>query len=463
LLKGLCGWSYELEARKDVKLLFVLPEYGPRVHGGIATYYAHLLPALVRLGARVQVCVTGYQCASATDKSFGINILQVEDRAIAEAKSRLVRFAPTPDLHHMLAVAYAAWETCGRGEGFDVVETADFGLTFAPWLATSGGPPVIVHLHGSSGQVDYHDPFIGHEFSGLILRILETALLGRAEELQSCGASNALEWSYRLRRPVEHIWPAWTPELTNDVATPPGPDLTRCGLVIGRIQSWKGPETLCRACTILGERAPKIVWVGRDHPYFSMDQSMGDYLKSAYPEHWENTVRPIGEVPHEAVIQMINAAKFIIVPSTWDTFNLAAVEAMSLGKIVICSEGAGAAGLIDHGKNGFRFPNGDAKRLAELLAEIDMMSLEECDAIGKAARKNVECKLAADAIAAVRLEHYANLAANGSKRRENIWGPNLGATNGNALPFAFLNQVPLKLMITNVAKRSLNKLRMVFR
>jgi glycosyltransferase involved in cell wall biosynthesis len=442
-----------------VKLLFVLPEYGLSVRGGIATYYAHLLPALVRLGARVQVCVTGDQCGSAGDKASDITILQVEDRVIAEAKSRLVRFAPTPSLLHMLAVAYAAWETCGRGEGFDVVETADFGLTFAPWLATSGGPPVVVQLHGSSGQVDYHDPFIGHEFSGLILRILETALLGRAEELQSCGASNAREWNYRLGRPVEHIWPAWTPE-PNNLVTPRDPDLS--ALVIGRIQSWKGPEILCRACSILGERAPKIVWVGRDHPYLSMDRSMDAYLKSTYPEHWGNTVRPVGEVPREAVIGMINAAKFIIVPSTWDAFNLAAVEAMSAGKIVICSDGAGVAGLIDHGKNGFRFPNADAKRLAELIAEVDMMSVEDRDAIGRMARKNIECTLAADTIAAVRLKHYANLAVSGSKRKENIWGPNLGATNDNALPFAFLSQLPLRPMITNVAQRSFNKWRKLF-
>jgi hypothetical protein len=63
--------------------------------------------------------------------------------------------------------------------------------------------------------------------SGLALRLLEAALLGRADELQNCGASNALEWSHRLCRPVEHIWPAWNSKIAIPETPPPHFDLAQ--------------------------------------------------------------------------------------------------------------------------------------------------------------------------------------------------------------------------------------------
>ncbi len=444
-----------------MNLLFVLPEYGPNVAGGIATYYLHLLPALVRLGARVHVCVTSDRSGYSTDELDGINIFSVDDGAVVKAKSQLAQFSPVPSVQHLLAVAYAAWHKSERGIKFDVVETTDFGLTFAPWLDAPDGPPVIVQLHGSSGQVDFHDPIAGQHLSGLVLRLLEAALLGRADELQSYGASNALEWRERLCRPVEHIWPAWSSKAVISATPASDFDLTRCGLVIGRIQSWKGPDVLCRACALLGERAPEILWIGRDNPYLNSDQSMAAFLEATYPTQWGHSVISIGERPRNAVVDMLGAAKFVVVPSKWDTFNLAAVEAMCAGKVLICSDGAGSADLIDDGISGFRFPNGDVDRLAGLIAKVDAMSPAARELIGVKAREKIERTLAAGDIAAVRMERYAKLAMSSSKRRANLWGSKLGVAESVALPFGFLNQVPLRPMVAHVAKRMLNKLRKV--
>jgi glycosyltransferase involved in cell wall biosynthesis len=444
-----------------MKLLFVLPEFGPNVAGGIATYYSHLLPALVRLGARVDVCVTSdrHQKEPWIDGTGTIDIHSVSDSAVIKAKRQLTQFSALPSVQQMLAVAYAAWYETREGVGFDVVETTDFGLTFAPWLEAAQGPPVVVQLHGSSGQVDFHDPIADQHLSGLVIRLVETALLGRADELQSCGSSNALEWSERLCRPVEHIWPAWSSEPTTSARPSSDYELARSGLAIGRIQSWKGPDVLCQACAILGERAPTIFWIGRDNPYLNADQSMEAFLGSTYPRQWRHSVVPVGELPGNDVLGMVSAAKFFVVPSKWDTFNLSAVEAMYAGKTLICSDGAGAADLIEDGINGFRFPNGDANRLADLIAKVDAMSQAERDAIGAKACQKIECTLAADVIAASRLERYAKLASKGSKRQANLWGSNIGAVEGVTLPFGFLSQIPLRPMVESIAKRVLGKFR----
>ena len=64
----------------------------------------------------------------------------------------------------------------------------------------------------------------------------------------------------------------------------------------------------------------------------------------------------------------MNAAKAVLVPSTWDVFNLVAAEAMAMGRVVVISDCAGAADLVQHGVSGFVFPKGDAAALAGIGA-----------------------------------------------------------------------------------------------
>ena len=212
---------------------------------------------------------------------------------------------------------------------------------------------VNVQLHGSDGQVDFYDPFEGAELAGLMCRILESALLGRADELQTTGPKNAESWGSLLCRPVHHIWPAW-PANSQPSAGQSGTQLNSYGVVVGRIQSWKGPDVLCRALALLGPSAPEIRWVGRDHPYRRLDQSLSVHLQNAYPEIWGKSLRPVGELSREKTSEEQAAAKFVVVPSIWDVCNQTAIEAMGAGKVVICSDGAGAAALIEHGTNGFQ-------------------------------------------------------------------------------------------------------------
>jgi len=71
---------------------------------------------------------------------------------------RFDRYRLMPELQRHLAAAWAAWERANGGAGFDVTETTDWGLLFIPWIVEESRPPVLVQLHGSIGQIDFHDP-----------------------------------------------------------------------------------------------------------------------------------------------------------------------------------------------------------------------------------------------------------------------------------------------------------------
>jgi glycosyltransferase involved in cell wall biosynthesis len=437
-----------------MKLLFILPEYGPNVGGGIATYYRNLFPSLIRTGCKIEVCIGGQPEIAPIE--HGLSIASIDSALIDREFRRLSQFSATPALRSALATAFACWERCNQGQGYDVVEVTDWGLLYVPWLLHRNGPKVVVQFHGSKGQVDFHDPFEGNELTGLTTRLLETALLGRADELQSYGSANASEWSDLLGRPVQVIRPAWNSMQTQ----PPVSPRPEFGLIVGRIQSWKGPDVVCKAIALLGDAAPEIRWIGRDHPYRRLDKSYSSLLKEVYPAIWAQKIVPLGEKSAKETAELQASASFVVVPSTWDTFNLSAVEAMAAGNVLICSEGAGAAALIQHGENGFTFPSGDATKLAELIRMVGALSAKERHAIGRRAQETVEHEMCGDRIASVRMKRFEQLVtASATGRGEHPWLNTVFAASLAQRPFDFLTDIPLRELIRHVIRRCIDRLR----
>ncbi|MGH8707231.1 MAG: glycosyltransferase family 4 protein [Burkholderiales bacterium] len=71
-----------------------------------------------------------------------------------------------------------------------------------------------------------------------------------------------------------------------------------------------------------------------------------------------------------------------------ETFSLAALEAMALGRPVVHSDIGGAAEMIRPGENGFLFPVGDTAALVDRLARL--LDRAERERMGKKARETVE-------------------------------------------------------------------------
>jgi glycosyltransferase involved in cell wall biosynthesis len=437
-----------------MKLLFVVPEFGPDVTGGIATYYRHLLPELARRGHTVHVVLVNANAARPPETAPGMTVTRVEAKDVAAESRQLDALAAVPDLQRRLARAWAAWRVARAGEGFDVVEATDYGTLFAPWLAQPSRPAVQVQLHGSNGQLLTHDPIAGEELHASVTRLLEASLLGRAEELQSYGVANTREWAGLLGREVVHLWPAWrSAGDTESAALPEGVE----GLVVGRVQSWKGPETLCEAVRRLGAAAPTIAWVGGDTPFRHSDQWTGQHLAKLYPDVWGRKVLPLGRrTPREAAA-LQQAARFVIVPSTWDVFNLSAVEGMGRGKVVICSDGAGAADLIRDGESGFRFPAENAAALAEQLRRVKELSDAERQRIGEAGRAVVNAELDPERVAERRLARYETLAKERTGAARLTLPALAGFGDEIADPLAFLDRLPLRRLVRGVVRQGMRR------
>ena len=88
---------------------------------------------------------------------------------------------------------------------------------------------------------------------------------------------------------------------------------------------------------------------------------------------------------------LLSAADAVALCSTSvETFSLAALEAMALGRPVVLSEIGGAAEMVRPGEEGFLFPAGDTDALVERLAALSDEGLRR--RMGVRARETVEAR-----------------------------------------------------------------------
>jgi N-acetyl-alpha-D-glucosaminyl L-malate synthase BshA len=88
---------------------------------------------------------------------------------------------------------------------------------------------------------------------------------------------------------------------------------------------------------------------------------------------------------HSAIEELLPVADVFLLPSRSESFGLAALEAMSCGVPVVCSNAGGLPEVIKHGETGFLFDVGDVGAMAEAAAEIAFDD-EKHSRMAKAAR-----------------------------------------------------------------------------
>ena len=239
-----------------MKILFILPEYLPDSGGGIISYYGGTLPHLVEAGHEIHVLVVQGNRLDLPDCEIGgVRVRYLKSEFLQKALPGYRRYHLSfPTLWAFLPFAWAACEQMRRGEGFDLVETTDFSLLFAPWLVTADVPPVNISLHGSCGQLDWHECPKTWSLNADVVRLVERAAFSSACGIQANSNGNAQFWRKISHRDVRVLLPAFS------CSDQPAVTLreSKTGIVAGRLQIWKGPQVLCRALEELPE--VRVFW-----------------------------------------------------------------------------------------------------------------------------------------------------------------------------------------------------------
>lgn len=438
-----------------MKILFILPEYYPHSGGGISTYYINYITALRHHCSEVKVMVgSGYVQDNNVFKQDGVTVEYLKPDIYNYYLSQFTQYDLLPEFKKNIAAAWAIWEQANKGEGYDIIECTDFALGFIPWIINHH-KPVITRLHGSMGQISLNDDSLSNDISNLFIKQTELSLLPLCDELISHSKANQSFWNDVFKsKQVIHINPVY--ETT--IALPlPLSQRDGDGLVTARIQKWKGPIELCKACVLL-DSPPLIKWIGRDM-LFTEKQGMSNYLKNAFPAVWGKSVIPLSPQPNEEIRLLQQKTKYGVIPSTWDMFNFTGVEFMAAGTPVICSDGAGVSGLIEHGKNGFKYHSNDIQALADCIKEINGLDEQTYNTIATAAIETIKAHLSANHLIPLNLQLYKTVLSNFKATAANVISGSVYEPSDKKNDIAdILNKQPLKKLSKYYIKRLRSKL-----
>lgn len=155
-------------------------------------------------------------------------------------------------------------------------------------------------------------------------------------------------------------------------------------LYVGRIEPLKGLDILLRALALLDGATPaRLIVVGGDQ---ENDAEQRRLQSLACDLGIADRVTFTGSVEQERLPAYYNAADALVLPSYYESFGLAALEAMACATPVVVSRVGGLQTFIDHGETGYlipwRCPEPFAQALDTLLSNPALS-----ETMGKAARR----------------------------------------------------------------------------
>lgn len=371
-----------------MRCAFVSSEVAGFHLGGIGTYVAEAGRALSAAGHEVWLIVAppafGDREQLRRLPGFARVLLadEVADTGVA------ARFALAPGPLDFAQRAYALLR--GAQVPFDYIEFADYGASGAVAVpeqrlfGSLGAAVVTVVLHSPTYDC-WHENRQDHVY-GPELR--ETAAIEH-EVIRLA----PLVWSpsQRLREIVCQrlsLDPARIPLVRYPMALPPTsptPPPARQKLsdlhflFLGRIEPRKGVRELVAAFRELPELS--IDCIGRDGPSAPLQTSEVQYLQ----RQGAPNVRFLPSMPREQLLQRLHSADVVILPSPWDNWPNACLEAMAAARVVIGGRNGGMGEMIEPGRSGFLCHGGDAADLVRVIREELSANLARLPVIGTAA------------------------------------------------------------------------------
>ena len=390
-----------------MRVCLATTEYPPvtSYSGGIGTQFAALAPALARLGHEVHVITLA---DPAGRKAPGEAVIH------AVPKPRLGRLWPAADPAWSVRVARCL-SALGR---FDVIFAPEWCAPAAVYSRRKRSGALITNLTTSLEQALAISPELPAWRS---LRV-QYAIQRRAERAQAersdgLAASSAaiLAWSRRLWK-LDGIPAAVVPnmvdaELVREWAQGELPiEIPADAPVVafsGRLELRKGVDVLAEAMRAVWAEVPetRLVLAGRDSP--RRQGTMGEHVLRVTGDHADR-VHLLGAQPRERLFPLLARADVVALPSRWENFGLAALEAMAVGSAVVATDAGGFPEFMDDGIDARLVPPANADALARAVIEL-LGDRELRQRLGSAAARKAE-RFDSPAIAARHLELFERVA-----------------------------------------------------
>lgn len=348
-------------------ILMLSSEYPPEIWGGLGTHVKHLVKELaVRDRSGVLVTLPSKAAGSAgKEKSFSIIRPPMAFERYSHSFEWMLNanFAWIKALHDMnvpFTLVHAHdWLTAGAA--LYAKKTFDVPLVATIHSLESGRKNTLT----TSAEKWIHDT--------------EMELIRKADHLIVCS-------QYMKQALIrEGADPGAITQVKNGVSIPPpaenGKPAEPYLFSMGRFVPEKGFEDLIRAFSKLKPSFPDLeLVIAGEGPALAGCTGLVRELNLQ-----EDVTFP-GFISGTELNKYIQHAAGICIPSRYEPFGLAALEAMAAGKPVAVSSAGGLPELVSHDENGWVFENGKIDQLIQVLSEM-LSKPEKAQLLGKNALK----------------------------------------------------------------------------
>jgi glycosyltransferase involved in cell wall biosynthesis len=317
-------------------------------------------------------------------------------------------------LDEQLAIAVGAFKL-ERAQPISLFEIEEHAGLANLLLAAPLRAPVIVRMHGPHFLVAGADA-VPRDREAENLDRLERSVAQRAFALTvpSHDTLRRIRAHWQLPLPHAHVVPNATPRLPERSCWQG--DMQGPILFVGRSDRIKGFDLVVRAFAKLAARFRRHeLWlVGPERTLRDGGRTytrVADFLEDALPDAaLRARVKFLGTLPPEEIVQLRRKASCLLVASRFETFCLAAVEAMMAGCPLVVPDGSAPAEIVDDHESGLTFANEQVDDLARAIAEL-LSDAELARKLGARARSVALSRYAPESVVDRTLEIYAEVVA----------------------------------------------------
>jgi glycosyltransferase involved in cell wall biosynthesis len=380
---------------------------------GIVTYTATMVQALGDRGVRCRVLT--HRPVGGTTDGFVHGVHLPSESFIWRLRHRL-DWEGWPQKSFANALRR---EVCRlhQTHGIELLEIEE-SYGWARFLARKVPVPVVVRLHG---------PWF---LNGAANGAKEDAAFRRRHdwEMEGLSAADAVSAPSAevLRRSLDKLKqsgrtpPALAEAIANPVERVPAgrrwklQDCDHSRIVfVGRFDRHKGGDVMIDAFARVLRRRPdaRLDFVGPDRG--CMDEtgrtwSLNDYLKSRITDTERERITIYGFQSPEQAARLRNQALVTVAPSRYETFSLAAGEAMMAGCPLVVSAAGALTELVQHDRNGLTARPDDPHDLANRILKL-MDNPSRAAQLGAQAAVDAEARYAPGTVAGRMLEFYGRV------------------------------------------------------
>lgn len=195
------------------------------------------------------------------------------------------------------------------------------------------------------------------------------------------------------------------------------PDFVRDKIVFyGKLSPQKGVfEMLVYFKKLWDEGFPHQLFVvgGTDKVYYPEMKTMGQLFNDWYAPYIEKGLLHFqGKIAPSEKDRILSDAHVILIPSANDNLPYAAIEAMSLGKLILASVQGGQAEIISEGESGYLFDHAVPGAFESKLKHVLSLDDYKVKSVGETAAKSIAALLNYDQIYKEKRELLTRVAEN---------------------------------------------------